>query len=199
MIRDVPSCEYFDLRVVEPGENCIRCNSGLDVFKAIELGHIFKLGTKYSEALSALFIDEKGEEHPIIMGSYGIGLERIVACFIEQNFDEKGIVWNKILSPFQIHLIGLNMKNQKLLETSEKIYNELKATGYDVLFDDRLDASAGFKFNDADLLGMPLQVIVGEKNLKENCVEIKVRKTGTRIKVKIDSLGSEVKKLLNSN
>ena len=197
MNRDVPSCEYYDLRIVQAGEGCSRCNSGLDVFKAIELGHIFKLGTKYSEALNALFIDEKGEEHPIIMGSYGIGLERIAACFIEQNYDEKGIIWNKVLAPFQIHLIGLNMKNQKLMETSEHIYNELSAAGYDVLFDDRQDASAGFKFNDADLLGMPLQVIVGEKNLKEDKVEIKIRKTGERVKVRIDQLENEVKKLLN--
>ena len=197
MKRDVSSCEYFDLRIVEAGEKCTRCNSKLDVFKAIELGHIFKLGTKYSKALGALFIDDKGEEHPIIMGSYGIGLERIVACFIEQNFDEKGIVWNKTLAPFQIHLIGLNMKNNNLLETSERIYNELITAGYDILFDDRQDASAGFKFNDADLLGMPLQIIVGEKNLKENCVEIKIRKTGERTKVKIDQIESEVKKLLN--
>jgi prolyl-tRNA synthetase len=197
MKRDVPSCEYFDLRVVEAGEKCTRCNSKIDVFKAIELGHIFKLGTKYSKALGALFIDEKGEEHPIIMGSYGIGLERIAACFIEQNYDEKGIVWNKTLAPFQIHLIGLNMKNKNFLETSEKIYNELTTAGYDVLFDDRQDSSAGFKFNDADLLGMPLQIIVGEKNLKDNCVEIKIRKTGERAKVKIDQLEREVKKLLN--
>jgi prolyl-tRNA synthetase len=193
MSRDVPSCEYFDLRVVEAGETCTRCNSKLDVFKAIELGHIFKLGTKYSEALGAFFTDENGEENPLIMGSYGIGLERVIACFIEQNFDEKGIVWNNILAPFHIHLISLNMKNQKVLETSEKIYNELREVGYEVLFDDRVDASAGFKFNDADLLGMPIQIIVGEKNLKENSVEIKIRKTGKRSKVQIDNLINELK------
>jgi prolyl-tRNA synthetase len=196
MNRDVPSCEYFDLRTVEAGEKCTRCNSRVDVFKAIELGHIFKLGTKYSEALGALFIDEKGEDHPLIMGSYGIGLERVVACYIEQNYDERGIVWGKVLAPFQVHLIGLNMKNQNVIEASEKIYNELKKSGYEVLFDDRMDASAGFKFNDADLLGMPVQVIVGEKNLKENSVEIKIRKTGERNKVQIDKLQDEINNLL---
>jgi prolyl-tRNA synthetase len=194
--RDVPSCEYFDLRSVKAGEKCTRCNSTLDVFKAIELGHIFKLGTKYSEALGALFIDEKGEDHPIIMGSYGIGLERIVACYIEQNYDDKGIVWGKVLAPFQIQLIGLNMKNQNVVDASEKIYNELWKSGYEVLFDDRLDASAGFKFNDADLLGMPVQVIVGEKNLKENNIEIKIRKTGERNKIPIEKLLDELKELI---
>ena len=163
--------------------------------KPIELGHIFKLGTKYSKALGALFIDENGEDHPIIMGSYGIGLERVVACYIEQNYDEKGIVWGKTLAPFLVHLIGLNMKNPKVVETSEKIYSELCELGYEVLFDDRMDASAGFKFNDADLLGMPVQIIVGEKNLKENCVEIKIRKTGERNKVQIDKLFEELKAL----
>ena len=96
--RDVPSIEYFDLRIAESGEKCIRCGSTLEVFKAIELGHIFKLGTKYSEALGVLFLDEHGKEKPIVMGSYGIGIERILACFIEQNFDEKGITWKAKLS-----------------------------------------------------------------------------------------------------
>ena len=194
--RDVPNVEYFDLRTVESGEKCTRCGSTLDVFKAIELGHIFKLGTKYSDALGVMYLDENGKEHPIVMGSYGIGVERILACFIEQNFDEKGIVWKNPLSPFHIQLIGLNMKNSTIAETCEKIYLELIGEGYEVLFDDRNDVSAGFKFNDADLLGMPLQVVVGEKNLKNGNVELKLRSTNEKKVVELSNLSSAVKELV---
>ncbi|MCW8816834.1 MAG: proline--tRNA ligase [Ignavibacteriaceae bacterium] len=193
--RDVPSIEYVDLRFVKSGEGCPNCNNKLEVFTAIELGHIFKLGTKYSEALKALYLDEKGEEHPIVMGSYGIGVERIIACYIEQNHDEKGIIWNKALTPFDIHLIALNMKNETVVSSAEGIYNELKNAGYEILFDDR-DAAAGFKFNDADLLGMPIQIVIGEKKLKENKCEIKIRKTGERLDVELKSLMSKVKELV---
>ncbi|MFZ5946574.1 MAG: proline--tRNA ligase [Stygiobacter sp.] len=188
LMRDVPNIEYFDLRTVESGEKCIRCGSQLDVFKAIELGHIFKLGTKYSEALGVMFLDENGKEKPVVMGSYGIGVERILACYIEQNYDEKGIIWKDPLSPFDIHLIALNMKNSLVKETSEKLYRDLQKEGFEVLFDDRIEGSAGIKFNDADLLGMPVQIIVGEKNLKENKVEIKNRRTGNKKVVELDKL-----------
>ncbi|MCX6174838.1 MAG: proline--tRNA ligase [Ignavibacteriales bacterium] len=194
--RDVQKCEYFDLRTAENGEKCIRCGSTLDVFKAIELGHIFKLGTKYSVALGVLYLDENGKEHPIVMGSYGIGVERIFACFLEQNYDEKGIIWKKPLNPFDIHLIGLNMKNDLVSKTCEKLYIDLIAEGYEVLFDDRLEASAGFKFNDADLLGMPVQLIVGEKNLKDGKVEVKNRKTGEKKIVELNQLNSILKELI---
>jgi len=186
--RDVPQLEYYDLRTAEAGEKCIRCGSELDVFKTIELGHIFKLGTKYSEALGALYLDETGKEKPIVMGSYGIGIERILACFIEQNYDEKGIIWKEPLNPFDIHLIGLNLKNDDISKACEQLYIDLIAEGYDVLFDDRTDASAGFKFNDADLLGMPIQVIVGEKNLKAGNVEVKNRRTGIKNIFRLDEL-----------
>ncbi len=186
--RDVPQIEYFDLRTAENGEQCVRCGSKLEVFKAIELGHIFKLGTKYSEALGVLFLDENGKEQPVVMGSYGIGVERIFACFLEQNYDERGIVWKEPLSPFDIHLIGLNMKNDLVSQTCQKLYSKLQNENYEVLFDDRIDASAGFKFNDADLLGMPIQVIIGEKNLKEGKCEIKNRRTGEKKVVELEKL-----------
>ncbi len=195
-LRDVQNVEYFDLRIVAAGEECIKCGSKLDVFTAIELGHIFKLGTKYSDSMGALFLDENGKEQPIIMGSYGIGVERVIACFIEQHNDEKGIVWERQLAPFDIHLIGLNMKKEEIINASEKLYKELHDSGYEVLFDDRTDAQAGFKFNDADLLGMPVQIVVGEKKLKENSVEIKVRKTGERFDVKLDELHDKLKSIL---
>jgi prolyl-tRNA synthetase len=120
IVRDVPTIEYSDLRIVQSGEGCPNCGSKLEVFTAIELGHIFKLGTKYSEALKAFYLDEKGEEHPIVMGSYGIGVERIMACYIEQNHDDKGIIWNKALTPFDIHLIALNMKNETVVSSYRK-------------------------------------------------------------------------------
>src|SRR5690606_8098493 len=139
--------------------------------------------------------DEKGEEHPIIMGSYGIGVERVMACFIEQSHDEKGIVWSKTLAPFQVHLIGLNLKKQEVAEACEKIYNDLNTQKIDVLFDDR-DAAAGCKFNDADLLGMPIQIVVGEKKLKENMCEVKIRKTGERFDVGLGELMKKVNEVL---
>ena len=192
--RDVTSIEYADLRIVQSGEGCPNCDNKLEVFTAIELGHIFKLGTKYSEALKAFYLDEKGEEHPIVMGSYGIGVERIMACFVEQNHDDKGIIWNKALTPFDVHLIALNMKNENVVSSAEKIYKELSDSGYEVLFDDR-DAAAGFKFNDADLLGMPVQIVIGEKKLKDGKCEMKIRKTGERYDVEINNVQKKIKEL----
>jgi prolyl-tRNA synthetase len=194
--RDVPNIEYFDLRVVQSGEKCIRCGKELEVFKAIELGHIFKLGTKYSEALGAEFLDESGKSHPIIMGSYGIGVERVLACYIEQNHDDRGIIWEGPLKPFDVHLLGLNMKKETVAKAADKIYDELSAAGYEVLYDDRIDAQAGFKFNDADLIGIPIQVIVGERGLKENKVEIKLRKSGERFTVALEEISDKIKELL---
>ena len=195
--RDAPSIDYYDLRVVRSGEGCPNCDSKLEVFTAIELGHIFKLGTKYSESLGAMYLDEKGEEQPIVMGSYGIGVERIIACYIEQNHDDKGLIWNKALAPFHVHLIALNMKNRAVVSAADKVYNDLQKDGYDVLFDDR-DAAAGFKFNDADLLGIPIQIVIGEKKLNENKCEIKVRRTGERFDIGLSELNSKLLELSNS-
>ncbi len=194
--RDLPDLEYFDLRTVEKGEKCTRCGKELDVFKAIELGHIFKLGTKYTEALGATFLNENGKENPIVMGSYGIGVERVLACYVEQNFDEKGIVWDEHLRPFDIHLLGLNMKKETVINAAEELYTKMHDAGFDVLFDDRNSVQAGVKFNDADLIGIPVQVIVGERGLKEGEVEIKIRKSGERFNVKIDSVLDELKKVV---
>jgi len=194
-LQEINNIEYADLRRVISGEQCIKCDSPLQVFTAIELGHIFKLGTKYSESMGAMFLDEKGEEHPIIMGSYGIGVDRIMACFIEQFHDEKGIIWDTALAPFHIHLLGLNMKNELVTKTCEEIYKNLSDNSFDVLFDDRNDAQAGVKFNDADLLGMPLQIIVGDKKLKTSQVEVKIRKTGERFDIELDKLMGKIKEI----
>ncbi len=196
MERDVKVDGYFDLRKVEEGEPCINCGNPLRIVNAIEIGHIFKLGTKYSEAMRATFLDENGQEKPIIMGSYGIGVERIIACHIEQNHDENGIIWDKSIAPFLVHLISVNTEIPYVVETAEKLYDKFNAEKIEVIYDDRTDVSPGFKFKDADLLGMPLQIIVSERNLKNNQVEIKIRRTGERILVNLDDVVAKVKEIL---
>jgi prolyl-tRNA synthetase len=178
--RDCTIDGYYDLRTIVPGEESPNGTGPLRVVKGVELGHIFKLGTKYADAMNAKFLDENGKEQPIIMGSYGIGVERIVACHIEQNHDANGIIWDKALAPFLFHLISVGTKSKAVIDASEQTYAEMQSSGLEVLFDDRTDVSPGFKFKDADLLGMPYQVIVGEKNLAQGKIEIKVRKTGER-------------------
>lgn len=195
--RDCKIDEYYDLRTINEGEKCPECSSPLRIVKAIELGHIFKLGTKYSEALKAYFMDADSTEKPIIMGSYGIGVERILACFIEQNYDNHGIIWKKPLTPFDVHLIGLNLsKNEEVKLECDRIYNELKNSRIDVLYDDR-DENPGIKFNDADLIGIPIQIIVGKKNLDNGIIEIKIRENGNRKHIKIENLINEIKKLID--
>ncbi len=196
LMRDVPNIEYYDLRIVKNGENCPKCENKLEVFTAIELGHIFKLGTKYSEAMGAKFLDENGEEKPIVMGSYGIGVERIIACFIEQHHDEKGIIWDKNLAPFHIHLIALNMKNEELAKTAENIYSDLSNSSFEVLFDDRTDVSAGVKFKDADLIGNPVHLVISEKKIKNKLVEVKLRATNERFDTSLDELKDKLNELL---
>jgi len=196
--RDATIESYHDLRTVRPGELCpTGCGKELRVVNAIEVGHIFKLGTKYSSALGATFLDEHGKEHPIIMGSYGIGIERIMACFIEQHHDDRGISWSMALAPYHVHLLGLGMKkSEEVRAVCEELELAFSAAGIDVLFDDR-DESPGVKFNDADLLGMPLQVIVGDKNLSSGNIEVKIRRTGERRIIALDDVRADVRSLLN--
>lgn len=195
--RDAKIEGYFDLRTIETGEPCPKCSSTLKISNAIELGHIFKLGTKYSDSLNITYLDETGKACPVIMGSYGIGMERIVACYIEQNNDKDGIIWNKALAPYPVHLIAVNTNSAEVVKASTNIYDQLSKLGVEVLFDDRADMSPGFKFKDADLLGMPYHVIVGDKGLKNGQVEIKRRKTGERTLVKLEDAVSEIQKLLS--
>ena len=196
LARDAKVDGYYDLRSIEAGEPCPKCSAALKISNAIELGHIFKLGTKYSDTLNITYLDENGQAQPVIMGSYGIGMERIVACYIEQNHDKDGIVWNKALAPYKIHLIAVNMNSSDVVTASERIYKQLTDDGVDVLFDDRANITPGFKFKDADLLGMPFQIIVGDKGLKNGQVEIKRRSTGERIMMKLEDANGEINKLL---
>ena len=194
--RDVAITEYVDIAQVKDGDLCPECGSPLRVVRAIELGHIFKLGTKYSTSMGATFLDADGKQKPIIMGSYGIGVERIIAAFIEQTADEKGIVWNKALAPFYVHIVPINYKSEKVRSAADKLYEELNEAGIDTIIDDR-DFSPGFKFRDADLLGMPIQLIIGEKNLDKNQVELKLRKTDERSIVPLDQCVTEISKILD--
>lgn len=196
--RDVKNIEYYDLRVVKDGELTTDKKQKIKITKAIEVGHIFKLGTKYSNAMHAFYLDKDGVEHPIVMGSYGIGVERIAASYIEQNHDEKGIIWSGEIAPFSVHLICASAANGEIVKATDKIYNDLfNGEKIDVLYDDRLDVRPGFKFNDADLIGIPIQVIIGEKNYKNGKAEIKIRKTGERILVPLENLYAKVLELID--
>ena len=186
------SAEWHDIHVAKAGDFCPKCSASLRVEKAIEIGNIFMLGTKYSLPLRALYLDKNGQEKPIIMGSYGIGPARIAAAAIEQNHDKDGIVWPKSIAPFDVEILPLNMKDQKTVEIAEKLYKDLSEAGIEVLIDDR-DERAGVKFKDADLIGIPIQVIIGEKNLKEGQIEIKDRKTKEAVKVKIEEAVEKIK------
>lgn len=175
--RDVEIIKFIDIRNVCEDENCHLCKEKLRVVQAIELGHIFKLGTKYSESMHVVYLDKNGKEKPVTMGSYGIGVERIVAAAIEQNADDFGIVWDTAIAPYAVHMIPLKSENQDIKLLSERLYKLLHEHGIDTLLDDR-DVSPGIKFNDADLLGMPLQIIIGDKWIKKGEIEIKIRQSG---------------------
>ncbi|MFZ1083068.1 MAG: proline--tRNA ligase [Candidatus Kryptoniota bacterium] len=197
--RDAKVEGYYDLRTIEAGEPCPKCNYKLRIVNAIEIGHIFKLGTKYSVALHANYLDEGGTEKSIVMGSYGIGVERIIACHIEQSHDDNGIIWDKAIAPFMVHLISVNMDNKDVVSTAEKFFEEFSKSGIEVLYDDRQGVSPGFKFKDADLLGMPVQVIVGERNLKNGNIELKFRKTGERKVIPSSEVVEEIGRYLNAD
>jgi prolyl-tRNA synthetase len=185
------AAEWADIHIAKAGDLCVKCGGDLKVERVIEIGNIFKLGTKYSAALRAFFLDENGQEKPVIMGSYGIGPARIAAAAIEQNNDKDGIIWPKSIAPFDVELLPLNMNDAKTVETAERLYRELNEGGFDVLIDDR-DERAGVKFKDADLIGIPTQVIIGEKNLKDGLIEIKDRRTKEAVKVKVAEVVQEV-------
>jgi prolyl-tRNA synthetase len=169
--RDIKVTEWADLRTVAEGEGCPKCGTPLRLGKALEVGHIFKLGTKYSDSMGATVLNSEGKETPLIMGCYGIGVERILAAAIELHHDDAGIIFPATVAPFQVVLAPLNVKDETLKETAEKIYRELQGAGVEVLYDDR-DERAGVKLNDADLIGVPFQLRVGPKKLKEGKVEL---------------------------
>ena len=180
-----------DFRNVQEGDKCPKCGQPLEIMRGVEVGHIFKLGTKYSESMGATFLDQNGKSQPIIMGCYGIGVERTVAAVIEQHHDENGIIWPLAIAPYHVVVVPVNVKKEEHLENAEKIYNELQAAGVEVLLDDR-NERAGFKFKDSDLLGIPMRITVG-KDIVDGKVEFKLRKEADKEIISVDEVLDRVK------
>ena len=182
--RDFRVKEFGDLRIITARDTCPRCGGEINFGRGIEVGHIFKLGTKYSKALKAMFLDEEGKERPIIMGCYGIGVGRTVAAAIEQNHDKNGIIFPIPIAPFEVTILPLQMHEPRVAETAEAIYKNLSDNNIDVIMDDR-DERAGVKFNDADLIGIPVRVTVGLRGVKEGLVEMRLRTESESVNVPI--------------
>ena len=185
------------IRLITKDDVCPTCGGSLEHAKGIEVGQVFKLGTKYSEALQATFLDQNGRPNPMIMGCYGIGVSRTLAAAIEQYHDENGIIWPRSIAPFEAVIVPINAKDEALMSTSETIYSALQEAGVDVLLDDRKDR-AGVKFKDADLIGYPLRITVSKNTLENNEVEIQIRKTGEALSCAIDSVATKVTELLQN-
>ena len=185
------------IRLITKDDVCPKCGGALEHAKGIEVGQVFKLGTKYSEALQATFLDQNGRPNPMIMGCYGIGVSRTLAAAIEQYHDENGIIWPRSIAPFEAVIVPINAKDEALMSTSQTIYTALQNAGVDVLLDDRKDR-AGVKFKDADLIGYPLRITVSKNTLENNEVEIQIRKSGEALPCAIDSLADKVTELLQN-
>jgi prolyl-tRNA synthetase len=197
--QHLSDADFADIHTAAVGDACAQCGKPLRIERVIEIGNIFKLGTKYSTPLKANYLDEQGNEKPIIMGSYGIGPARIAAAAVEQGHDENGIIWPLAIAPYQILIVPVNMKDQASVDVAEEMYQSLVEKGIEVLMDDR-DERAGVKFKDADLVGIPVRIIIGEKNLKEGLVELKDRRTGAIEKVKVSgAVDAVVKKVVMEN
>jgi len=189
--RDLPDVRFVSLRNAVAGDGCINCGNELAVKKTIELGHIFKLGVRYSESMNLTVLNDAGKEVPVVMGSYGIGIERLVAAVIEAYHDDNGIVWPWSIAPFHTIVTPISIKNEEAMGVAEKIYEELVEAGFTVLFDDR-DERPGVKFKDADLIGVPLRIIVGPKGLEKGVVEVAERGSGEKDDVALDRVMAEV-------
>jgi len=186
--RDFHVAAYADLRVISDSDPCARCGGKIHIVRGIEVGHVFKLGTKYSKAMKALYLDRNGQEKTMVMGCYGIGIGRTVAAAIEQNHDTDGIIWPLPLAPYQVIITPVNVNEKSLSDAAEGLYNTLTEKGVDVILDDR-DERAGVKFKDADLLGIPFRVTVGPKKLAEGKVEIKFRRSGEVVTLPLSEAG----------
>lgn len=195
--RDFQADRYADLRTVVAGDPCPRCESGkMEQWRGIEVGHVFKLGTKYSTSMGATYLDAAGKEQTIFMGCYGIGIGRTVAAAIEQNHDENGIIFPLPIAPFHCAVVALNTKDTGVMAAAEEIYFKLEKFGIEVLFDDR-DERPGIKFKDNDLIGIPLRIVVGSKGLAEGKVELKIRKTGEVLLLPIEEAMIKAKEMVD--
>ena len=194
--RDFQVDIIADIAVARAGHACPRCKVGLSSAQGIEVGHVFKLGTFISEKFGAYFLDSEGKSRPIVMGCYGIGLGRLLAAIVEKSHDDKGIIWPLSVAPYQVYLCPLQMDKPEVATTAERIYQDLQKEGIEVLFDDR-DDSPGVKFNDADLLGIPLRLTLSPRTLQSQSVEVKWRQKKEAEFLPLDNLGTHIKKLLN--
>jgi prolyl-tRNA synthetase len=190
--RDISAKERADLSTAKPGDRCARCGDVMEVGRGIEVGHIFKLGCKYSESMGAKYLDAGGREQTIVMGCYGVGITRIVAAAIEQSSDANGIIWPMPIAPYHVHIVPVNAKESKTRETAEELYRVLLEAGVEVLYDDR-DERPGAKFKDADLIGVPLRVTIGEKGLADGIVELRDRKRGDVERVPVGDAATAVR------
>ena len=195
MKRDIPCAEFADIRTVKEGEPCPKCGKPLHIRHAIEVGQVFKLGTKYSTAIGALYSDEKGAQKPCVMGCYGIGVTRTLQAVIEQNFDKDGINWPITVAPYQVCITPLNIAPEsEPMQLAEKFYSELTARGIEVLLDDR-DERPGVKFKDSELIGIPIRLGIGEKSLAKGIVELK-RRGGELMPISPDQAVESIVKLV---
>jgi prolyl-tRNA synthetase len=194
--RDIAVTGWLDLRTVVAGEGCPECGAPLEVFRGIEAGHIFKLGTKFSEALGATVLDADGATVPLVMGSYGIGVERNIAAVVEMNYDERGIVWPVSVAPYEVVVTVVKMDDETMA-AADRIYDDLAAAGVDVLIDDR-NERPGVKFNDAELIGIPYRITVGPRGLTAGIVEVSERRSGERTELPVETAVDEIVRLVVS-
>jgi prolyl-tRNA synthetase len=194
--RDFQVSQFVDIRKFTPGDQCPLCGEETRMDKGIEVGHTFKLGTKYSKAMGATFLDDQGREKEVVMGCYGIGVGRTVAAAIEQYYDQNGIIFPMPIAPFQVLILPVNIKMDFLKETAEQLYQTFSENSIEVLYDDR-EETPGVKFKDADLIGIPLRITLGEKNLKKGLVEIIKRRTGEIFLVKKEEVLSKIKEMIH--
>ncbi len=193
--RDFKINDWADLRMITEDDFCPKCGKSIKIEHAIEMGHVFKLGLKYSGAMKAEFLDEDGKLKPIVMGCYGIGVNRIIAAVIERYNDEKGIIWPFNIAPFHLCVVPLNYDNPEIKNTADNIYNDLKDIGLEIIIDDRKE-SAGVKFNDSELIGVPFCLVIGGRGLKKGIVELKSRIDGSIWEIKIDEINQKLPHLL---
>ncbi|MCJ7754361.1 MAG: His/Gly/Thr/Pro-type tRNA ligase C-terminal domain-containing protein, partial [Thermoanaerobaculales bacterium] len=193
--RDFEPSSIVDVRLAAAGDPCPNCSEAMIEKRGIEVGHIFKLGTKYSESMNCRFQDADGDEQPMIMGCYGLGVGRTVAAAVEQNHDDKGIIWPLPLAPYEVVLVVLNSDKEAVVEAASAIYDDLRAAGIDVLFDDRPERP-GVKFNDMDLIGFPVRVVLGQRGLDNSEAEVSLRKDGEKRMTPLADLVPAVQGLL---
>jgi len=193
--RDFEPSLVADVRLATPGDPCPKCGEAMIEKRGIEVGHIFKLGTKYSESMNCRYQDAEGNEHPMIMGCYGLGVSRTIAAAVEQNHDDKGIIWPLPLAPFEVILVVLNSDKEAVVAAASEIYEDLRKAGVDVLFDDRPERP-GVKFNDMDLIGFPVRVVIGQRGLDNGEAEVSLRRDGDKRMTAIADLVPAVQALL---